>query len=70
MDPVEVRQSNKDADSYFYIRPVGQIGGNDWFTVVFVKLVPDVQTSEPDICRVTTAYNALSYAQKGGTVWP
>lgn len=29
VNPAEVRQSDKDADAYLYVRPVGQLGGND-----------------------------------------
>lgn len=60
-NPSEVYKSGKDSDSFFYIRPVGIVGTTQWFTISFVNTMQD---------RITTAYNATSYGQKGAKVWP
>lgn len=59
--PVEIYQSKKDQDAFFYVCEVGTVGSTAWHTITFV----DITTGE-----VTTAYNALSYTQKGVRIYP
>ena len=60
-NPEEILESAKDPESFFYIRPVGQIGRTQWYTLAVVRTTDD---------KVTTAFNVVSYSQKGRRVWP
>ena len=63
-EPNEVRRSEKVPNAELHARPVGVDGENperQWHTVVFVDTFK---------AKVTTAYNTISYSQKGDKIWP
>lgn len=59
--PQVIYQSAKDNDTHFYVKPVGMVNKTQWYTVTFLDRLKGT---------VTTAYNAVTYTQKGVKIWP
>jgi hypothetical protein len=62
--PADILTSNKDTESLIYVREVGTLRGEKWFTLVVTS-----PAEAPKAHVVATAYNAKNANQKGRKIW-